>query len=333
MSQSDLPGFSRPFPPVQEIKLHHPRPHSVTVTSEDVEIPMVLGPVAEVSVIPDPILSSVRVSVVIPTLNEADNLRHVFERMPSEVFEIILVDGHSTDGTIEAATRFWPTLRVITQTGRGKGNALACGFWAASGDVIVMLDADGSTDPAEIPRFIAALLTGADFAKGSRFIAGGGSSDITTLRRIGNWGLAKVVNYIWGGQFSDLCYGYNAFWRRCLPLVTPDCEGFEVETLMNIRATRAGLRIHEVPSFEHDRRHGTSNLDARRDGMRVLRTILAESVRPRGSLERLSHHRGVTVTGQRMPGAAPGRGSAVSTLQPRNSASAMYEASYTDRPS
>jgi hypothetical protein len=102
-----------------------------------------------------------------------------------------------------------------------------------------MLDADGSTDPAEIPRFVASLIAGADFAKGSRFIAGGGSADITTIRRIGNWGLAKVVNLIWGGQYSDLCYGYNAFWRRCLPLVTPDCKGFEVETLMNIRAARA----------------------------------------------------------------------------------------------
>jgi glycosyltransferase involved in cell wall biosynthesis len=142
----------------------------------------------------------------------------------------------------------------MTQSGKGKGNALTCGFWAATGDIIVMLDADGSTDPAEIPRFVAALLAGADFAKGTRFTAGGGSADITTIRRIGNWALAKVVNRIWGGQYSDLCYGYNAFWRRCLPFITPDCEGFEVETLINIRAARAELRIHEVPSFEYDRR-------------------------------------------------------------------------------
>ena len=280
MGQSDLTQLAPPRPSSVDLKLFPPARTSVAVAAEDVEIPAVHDAVAEVRVIPDPILSSVRVSVVIPTLNEADNLRHVFERMPAEVFEIILVDGNSTDGTVEAARRFWPSVIVITQIGRGKGNALTCGFWAATGDVIVMLDGDGSTDPAEIPRFVAALLSGADFAKGSRFIAGGGSSDITTLRRIGNWSLAKVVNYIWGGQYSDLCYGYNAFWRRCLPFVTPDCDGFEVETLMNIRAARAGLRVHEVPSFEHERRNGTSNLDARRDGMRVLRTICAERVRP-----------------------------------------------------
>jgi glycosyl transferase family 2 len=254
------------------------------LTVEDIEVVQDLDDVQiiadPVRVISDSLLSLARVSVVIPTLNEADNLPHVFARMPSAAFEVILVDGNSTDGTVEVAKGLWPDLKVITQTGKGKGNALTSGFWAATGDIVVMLDGDGSSDPAEIPRFVAALLAGADFAKGSRFIAGGGSADITMLRRVGNWVLAKVVNGIWGGQYSDLCYGYNAFWRRCLPFITPDCEGFEVETLINIRASRACLKIHEVPSFEHDRRHGVSNLNARRDGMRVLRTIISEGVRP-----------------------------------------------------
>ena len=281
MSQFEhRPRSPRVFPRVEEITAHAPRDRSANLTLEDLEIELVRDPIGEVQVIPDPIVSMVRVSVVIPTLNEADNLPHVFERMPREVFEIILVDGNSTDGTVETAKQLWPSLIVIPQTGKGKGNALTCGFWAARGDVIVMLDGDGSTDPAEIPRFVAALLAGADFAKGSRFIAGGGTADITLIRRMGNWALAKIVNQIWGGQYSDLCYGYNAFWRRFLPFVTPDCDGFEVETLMNIRAARAKLNIHEVPSFEHHRRHGTSNLSARRDGLRVLRTILAERVRP-----------------------------------------------------
>lgn len=265
-----------------EPRAHNPEPHAHTaeLVVEDLAIAVTTSLPDDIRVIPDPILSQARVSVVIPTLNEADNLPHVFNRMPPEVYEIVLVDGNSTDGTVEVAKRLWPGIVTVTQTGKGKGNALACGFWATTGDIIVMIDADGSTDPSEIRRFVAALLAGADFAKGSRFIAGGGSADITSIRRIGNWVLAKSVNYLWGGQYSDLCYGYNAFWRRCLPFVTPDCEGFEVETLMNIRAARAGLRIHEVPSFEHDRRHGTSNLNTRRDGMRVLRTIVSERVRP-----------------------------------------------------
>src|SRR6202044_1507036 len=112
------------------------------------------------------------------------------------------------------------------------------------------LDADGSTDPAEIPRFVAALLTGADFAKGTRFVTGGGGADITPIRRLGNRALAGLVNWIWKSDYSDLCSGYNAFWRRHLPDIVPDCAGFEVETLMNIRVARSRLRIVEAPTFE-----------------------------------------------------------------------------------
>ncbi len=229
----------------------------------------------------DPIVSAVPVTVVIPTLNEARNLPRVLSRMPKEVAEVIIVDGHSTDGTTDVARKLWPGVRIVDQLGSGKGNALIAGFWAATGEIIVMMDADGSTDPAEIPRFVAALLTGADYAKGTRFVTGGGSSDITQIRRLGNKALSGLVNRIWSVDYSDLCYGYNAFWRRHLPEVVPDCAGFEAETLMNIRVARSRLKVVEVPSFEYDRVHGVSNLNARRDGVRVLRTVVAERVRPR----------------------------------------------------
>jgi glycosyltransferase involved in cell wall biosynthesis len=228
----------------------------------------------------DRLLTAVPVSVVIPTLNEARNLPHVFARMPVDVAEVVVVDGHSTDDTVEVARSLWPGVVVLQQPGRGKGDALACGFRAARGDIIVMLDADGSTDPAEIPRFVAALLTGADFAKGTRFVTGGGSADITRVRRAGNRVLSGLVNAMWSVGYSDLCYGYNAFWSRCLPDVLPDCAGFEVETLMSVRVAKRRLKVVEVPSFEAPRRYGVSNLHARRDGMRVLRTILAERIRP-----------------------------------------------------
>ena len=227
-----------------------------------------------------PLLSDVRVTIVIPAMNEVDNLADVFSRIPPGVFELILVDGFSTDGTVERAQELWPDVKIVNQTGWGKGNALDCGFRAATGDIIVMLDADGSTDPAEIPRFVAALLTGADFAKGSRFITGGGSEDITKLRHFGNWALTRIVNAMWGVKYTDLCYGYNAFWRRCHIDLRPDLSGFEIETLINVRAAKLGLKVMEVPSFEWSRNHGISNLNARRDGMRVLRTIIGERIRP-----------------------------------------------------
>ena len=218
----------------------------------------------------------VRVSVVIPTLNEEKNLPHVFARLPEGLHEVIVVDGHSTDDTVAVARRLRPDVRIVTQPGRGKGNALAAGFAACTGDVVVSMDADGSTDPAEIPRFVAALCHGADFVKGSRFAQGGASSDITRTRRLGNRALNALVNALYGTSYTDLCYGFNAFWARCLPYMRVDCDGFEVETLVNVRIAKAGLVIHEVPSYERDRIHGRSNLNALRDGSRVLRTIASE---------------------------------------------------------
>jgi len=213
---------------------------------------------------------------VIPTLNEAKNLPYVLGNLPPDVYEVVLVDGDSTDGTVEVARELYPRVRIVSQTRRGKGNALACGFTACGGDVIVAIDADGSQDPQEIPRFVEALVSDADFVKGSRFMAGGGSADITLLRRSGNWLFTFLVNTKFHTRYTDLCYGYNAFWARNLPALELDCDGFEVETLMNIRAAKAGLRIAEVPSFEERRIHGTSNLHTFRDGWRVLMTILRE---------------------------------------------------------
>ncbi len=220
------------------------------------------------------------ITVVMPTLNEAENLQYVLERLPAMVSEVIIVDGHSTDDSVALALAVRPDARIVHQDGRGKGNALKCGFAASTGDITVMLDADGSTDPTEIPRFVAALTNGYDFAKGTRFMTGGGSTDITPLRRLGNWGLTTIVNRIWHVHYSDLCYGYNAFWTRCVPMMA-DCSGFEVETLMNIRLAGSAARVIEVPSFEASRRHGTSHLRVGRDGLRVFRTILAEWLRPR----------------------------------------------------
>ncbi len=224
-----------------------------------------------------PTTSPPTVSIVVPTRNEARNLPHVFRDLPADVHQVIVVDGHSTDGTVAVARRLWPSCEVIAQTGRGKGNALALGFAAVTGDITVMLDADGSADPREIPRFVAALEAGADVAKGSRWAGPeGGSTDITALRRLGNATLTRTVNYIWGTRYTDLCYGYNALWSRFLPVLDVDCDGFEIETLMNIRMAAARLRVVEVPSFELERIHGSSNLRAVRDGLRVARTIRSE---------------------------------------------------------
>lgn len=217
-----------------------------------------------------------RISVVVPALNEAENLKHVLPRIPDWIDEVILVDGRSTDDTIEVALRSRPNITVVRQNGHGKGCALRQGFEAATGDVIVTLDADGSTDPAEIPLFVGALLAGADFAKGTRFGQGGGSADLDAVRRLGNWGFTVMYRVLFRNRCTDLCYGYNAFWATVVPRLRLDADGFDVETQMHARAVRAGLKVVEVPSYEGERYFGASNLRVLHDGWQVLKVIVRE---------------------------------------------------------
>lgn len=218
-----------------------------------------------------------RVSVVVPCLDEADNLEHVLPKIPSWVHEVVLVDDHCTDDTVTVARTLMPEI-VVARNERqgGKGNALLTGAEAATGDFIVQVDADGSEDPAEIHAFVGALLTGADYAKGSRFVQGGGTSDMPPLRKWGNWALVALARALFRGtKFTDLCYGYNGYTRRVAPILL-DARGFEIETVMNLRAVRAGLRISEVPSFEAERIHGEGKLLTFPDGWRVLKAIFRE---------------------------------------------------------
>jgi glycosyltransferase involved in cell wall biosynthesis len=228
-----------------------------------------------------------RVSVVIPTFNEARNLPHVLSAIPADVHEVIVVDGNSIDDTLEVARALRPDVRIVLQNRMGKGNAMACGFAVVTGEIVVMLDADGSANPREIPRFVAALLAGADYAKGTRYAQGGGSDDITPLRAWGNRWLNRIANALFGTRYTDLCYGYNAFWRHCLVHLDLDPrqgadrdklwgDGFEIETIINTRVAKAGMRIAEVPSFEHARVYGESHLHTWRDGTRVLRALVVE---------------------------------------------------------
>lgn len=225
-----------------------------------------------------------RVSIVVPAKDEAKNIREILPYL-GRFFEVIVVVSEDDTESAQAAKEALPSARVIYQTRKGKGNALVCGFAAVNGDVIVTFDVDGSADPHEIPRFVEALTKGADLAKGSRFCAGGGSQDITQFRSLGNYGLNVLASGLLGTRFSDLCYGFNAFWADQLPvLCLPDPaaelpqvgDGFEIEAMIIGRFAIAKAIIIEVPSYEYDRYHGETNLNAIRDGFRVLWTILRD---------------------------------------------------------
>jgi glycosyltransferase involved in cell wall biosynthesis len=224
--------------------------------------------------------STLTVSVVIPTLDEERNIAWVLERLPV-VQEVIVVDGRSADRTVDAARAARPDVRIVNELRRGKGAALRAGFSAARGDVIVMMDADGSMHPAELTRYVELIAAGYDLVKGSRFLAGGGTADISRLRAMGNLALLGFANRLFYCEFTELCYGFMALRRSVLPRLRLTADGFEIEAQIVASALREGLLVAEVPSFEAARRSGVSNLRTFRDGSRVLRELVrARRVRP-----------------------------------------------------
>ena len=232
------------------------------------------------------------VSVVIPTLNEAGTIEGMIDQIPVWVDEVIIVDGNSRDDTVELAIAHQREVRVFLQRSKGKGAALSVGFAHASGDLVAIIDADGSMDFTELTRFLEPF-PNCQIVKGSRYVPGGGSSDLTIIRSAGNRVLTKFANVLFRQNWTDMAYGYAVFNRetiQSLGLTNYDDlgsmlghksygQGFEIETLMFTRAAKRGLIILEVPSFEKDRIAGSSNLRAFRDGFRVLSAILVEFLR------------------------------------------------------
>jgi glycosyltransferase involved in cell wall biosynthesis len=235
------------------------------------------------------------VTVIIPALNEAENLPHILPRIPRWVHEVILVDGNSTDNTVAVAKSILPSIRIIKQEPgtRGKGAGLRAGVNAARGDIVVLLDADGSTDPAEIPVFVSTLLAGADYAKGSRFLQGAGTVDMPLYRQLGNSSLVLLTNVLFRTRYTDITYGYNAFWRRDAHLLAFEINGWACEIVNNIRAARNGLHIVEVASFEKERIAGEAKLQTWSAGWVILKAILGEKFAQRsnsGKAERRVAH-------------------------------------------
>jgi glycosyltransferase involved in cell wall biosynthesis len=223
------------------------------------------------------------VSAVIPALNEERNIGWVLSRLPDCVDEVLVVDGRSTDDTIGMALRARPDAQIVRESTPGKGAALRSGFARAQGDLIVMLDADGSMEPAEIVRYAAMLDEGYELVKGSRFLPAGGTTDISRLRSWGNLALLALANGLYSCAFTELCYGFMGLRRSALRRLDLTADGFEIEAEIVTKALRAGLRIAEVPSFEAERRSGASHLRTFRDGSRVLRQLVTVRLRARPS--------------------------------------------------
>lgn len=224
------------------------------------------------------------VTVLIPTLNEEGSISEVIQKLNQMGYrDIWVIDGNSRDRTVEFAKELG--VNIIIQNGKGKGNALREAFNHAAEnnhaeDVIVIMDADGSMDPKDIPSFMESLDTGADMVKGSRFLCHAHSEDMSSIRRVGNLLFTFMVNLFWSARYTDLCYGFAAFRKDAIDKLYPHLKSanFEIETEILIKARKLGLKVIEVPSIEYRRRYGKSNLNTLGDGLRIFRTIIEEFV-------------------------------------------------------
>ena len=217
-----------------------------------------------------------RITVLICTLNEADNVLNVLSKIPGRVDEILLIDGYSTDGTVELVQKHYPAVRILSQPGKGKGDALVYGVQHASGDIIVTLDADGTTDPEDMPNFIEPLLNGYDFVKGSRF-ALSRPANKPRHRIFGNWLIVTTFNILYFRKYTDLCSGYNAFWKKAIERINlSSADGLEDEPLINSRVRKAGLKVIEVGHHDRGRLEGVSKAPSWRQGFKAIKTVVRE---------------------------------------------------------
>lgn len=220
-----------------------------------------------------------KITALICALNEEDNLANVLLKIPEWVDEIILVDGHSTDRTVKVAKEIRSNIRILYQPGNGKGDALKHGFKHSSGDIIVTLDADGSTDPEEMHKFVEPLLNGYDFAKGTRFLRRLPRNK-PWYRILGNWLITATFNVLFLRRYTDLCSGYNAFWKKAMEEVIHwSRDGFENEPLINSIITKKKLKVIEVGHSDEGRLNGQVKELAWRQGSKAIKTIMRERLR------------------------------------------------------
>lgn len=222
-----------------------------------------------------------KVSVIIPTLNEAKNLPLVIPRIPPlpEITEIMIVDGHSTDETVRVAKELLPEIKVVFQDGKGKGNAIICAARVAMGDHFLLLDADTSHRPEEIPLYVEKARDGYHLVKGSRYMPGGCTEDASFFRNLIIKTANTVANLVWRTHFSDICYGMFLIDREQFLSLDIKSQTWDVEWEMMIKAKRKGLRIVEVPSQEKRRLWGESKLpNYAKNGWIIAKRVFTEAL-------------------------------------------------------
>ncbi|MFC1807297.1 glycosyltransferase family 2 protein [Candidatus Omnitrophota bacterium] len=202
------------------------------------------------------------ISVILCTKNEAGGIQELVQSVKPYANEVIVIDGHSTDNTAELAKK--AGAKVWQDNGKGKGDAYAVGIQKATGDVIVLMDADGSHDPRDIPVLAEPIVNNeSDLVIGSRHKGGSDewAGDLDTyLRAIGSGFLSVIINYRWKTALTDVLNGFRALSRASALKVPLYANDFDIEQHMIVQYRKHGHRVMEVRSHEFCRRWGESKL-------------------------------------------------------------------------
>lgn len=220
------------------------------------------------------------ITVIIPAKNEAGGIREIVQGSKPYADEILVVDGHSTDGTADLARQ--AGARVVLDNGRGKGAAVKLGIKEARGDILVFMDADGSHDPASIPSLVAPLLQDrADLVVGSRHHGGSDEwrGDLDNfLRAVGAGIITIAINYRWNVRITDALNGFRAIKRPVAAALGLTADDFDIEQQMVTRCLRKGYRVAEVASHESVRKWGRSKLPTYRKAYLFLGRLFLDLI-------------------------------------------------------
>jgi len=228
----------------------------------------------------DACAATLRLSVVVPVFNERATIERVLDRVlrVPQVHEIVLVDDGSTDGTRDVLRRLAdpPRIRIVEHPENvGKGAALKTGFAHASGDVVVIQDADLEYDPADFPRLLRPFLDAdADVVYGSRFLVGDSARMHPLYHYLGNRFLTFVSNLFTGLNLTDMETCYKAFRREVLERIEVRSRRFTVEPELTAKVARMGVKIVEVPIGYSGRDYAAGKKIGGRDGVAALWAIV-----------------------------------------------------------
>ena len=218
-------------------------------------------------------LASCKIICFVPTLNESITVTEVIRKAKPFVHQVVVIDGHSRDDTVELASQ--TGVDVIYQEGTGKGMAVRTGLDKYFADIYVTIDGDATYDALEMNKLIQPLINDeADMVIGSRLQGNMEEGSISRINTLGNKLFNALINVLFRGQITDSQSGFRAFTRKVVDACSLSAEGFEIETELTIQALKHGLRVLDVP-ITYGRRRGTpSKLSALKDGFRIFKTII-----------------------------------------------------------